>query len=253
MKIRISIIFVFVVLIAGCGVRNEQLYTAYKALQDTEIAHYQEITARIEELSEKQELNNARWGVVATRYEYLAQRYDEIVNKYEYLAQRYDEIVKDSGPGTAPASISDQVSAVVESIDTQPKYVTLDDLRNSLNVIRNSDVIGLHEAQNTLVEVKQQVVELQHQVKALQSRIAAKSATIQKSDNKQESAKTQRAVSPVETKKEDTKADITVYVTRTGGKYHRGSCSYLRRSRIPTTLSVAKTRYSPCSRCSPPR
>lgn len=45
---------------------------------------------------------------------------------------------------------------------------------------------------------------------------------------------------------------VTVYVTRTGSKYHRGSCSYLRQSRIPMDLEEAKRRYGPCSRCSPP-
>ena len=45
----------------------------------------------------------------------------------------------------------------------------------------------------------------------------------------------------------------TVYVTRTGACYHRASCTYLRRSKIPMELSRAKQRYRPCSRCNPPR
>jgi len=52
----------------------------------------------------------------------------------------------------------------------------------------------------------------------------------------------------------DTSASITVYITRTGRKYHRGWCSYLRRSKIPITLQEACARgYTPCSRCRPPR
>ena len=47
--------------------------------------------------------------------------------------------------------------------------------------------------------------------------------------------------------------DVTVYVTRTGKKYHLGSCSSLRRSKIPISLVEAKQKYSPCSRCNPPR
>ena len=43
-----------------------------------------------------------------------------------------------------------------------------------------------------------------------------------------------------------------VYITRTGKKYHLGSCSSLRRSKIPISLAEAKQRYSPCSRCDPP-
>ncbi|WAC08954.1 MAG: thermonuclease family protein [Thermodesulfobacteriota bacterium] len=46
---------------------------------------------------------------------------------------------------------------------------------------------------------------------------------------------------------------VTVYVTRTGAKYHREGCRYLRRSSIPISLEEAKKRYSPCSVCSPPQ
>ncbi len=45
----------------------------------------------------------------------------------------------------------------------------------------------------------------------------------------------------------------TVYVTRTGAKYHRAGCRYLRRSAIPMSLEEAKKRYFPCSVCSPPQ
>jgi endonuclease YncB( thermonuclease family) len=44
-----------------------------------------------------------------------------------------------------------------------------------------------------------------------------------------------------------------VYVTRTGSKYHRLSCQYLRRSRIPVSLKEAKLSYDPCSVCKPPQ
>jgi len=45
----------------------------------------------------------------------------------------------------------------------------------------------------------------------------------------------------------------TVYVTRTGSKYHRSGCQYLRRSRMPVSLKEAKQSYDPCSVCRPPR
>ena len=47
--------------------------------------------------------------------------------------------------------------------------------------------------------------------------------------------------------------DVTVYVTRTGKKYHLDSCNSLRHSKIPISLAEAKQRYGACSRCSPPR
>jgi cbb3-type cytochrome oxidase cytochrome c subunit len=47
-------------------------------------------------------------------------------------------------------------------------------------------------------------------------------------------------------------ATITVYVTKTGEKYHRDGCRYLRQSRIPMSLKEAASRYGPCSVCKPP-
>ena len=47
--------------------------------------------------------------------------------------------------------------------------------------------------------------------------------------------------------------DITVYIIRTGLKYHRRNCRYLSKSKIPISLKEAKTRYSPCSVCNPSR
>ena len=44
----------------------------------------------------------------------------------------------------------------------------------------------------------------------------------------------------------------TVYVTRTGEKYHRGDCQHLKKSKIPTTLTIATTNYSACKVCKPP-
>jgi hypothetical protein len=48
-------------------------------------------------------------------------------------------------------------------------------------------------------------------------------------------------------------AETTVYVTKTGEKYHSGSCRYLSKSRTPMSLDEAvKAGYGPCSRCSAP-
>ena len=45
-----------------------------------------------------------------------------------------------------------------------------------------------------------------------------------------------------------------VYITRTGKKYHRDGCSYLRQSKIEISLKDAKARgYTACSRCNPPK
>ncbi len=43
----------------------------------------------------------------------------------------------------------------------------------------------------------------------------------------------------------------TVYVTRTGAKYHTSTCRYLRQSKIPMSLNDAKASYDPCKVCKP--
>ncbi|PYR93562.1 MAG: hypothetical protein DMF84_09170 [Acidobacteria bacterium] len=67
-------------------------------------------------------------------------------------------------------------------------------------------------------------------------------------------AHTAVAPRPVQ-KAEQSKSDVeneTVYVTRTGAKYHRDGCRYLRSSRIPMKLKDAAKSYGPCSVCRPP-
>jgi hypothetical protein len=44
----------------------------------------------------------------------------------------------------------------------------------------------------------------------------------------------------------------SVYITKTGSKYHRGSCQYLRKSKFEIPLKEAVARgYDPCSVCEP--
>lgn len=46
----------------------------------------------------------------------------------------------------------------------------------------------------------------------------------------------------------------TVFITRTGRKYHRAGCSYLAYSRYPLSLKEAQQRgYGPCKAWHPPQ
>lgn len=51
--------------------------------------------------------------------------------------------------------------------------------------------------------------------------------------------------------KKDYSDKIILYITKTGSKYHRDGCRYLRKSMIPIELEEAKKEYSPCSACCP--
>ena len=43
----------------------------------------------------------------------------------------------------------------------------------------------------------------------------------------------------------------TVYITKTGKKYHRGTCRYLKKSKIAISRKKAMKRYQPCKVCKP--
>lgn len=50
------------------------------------------------------------------------------------------------------------------------------------------------------------------------------------------------------------KQETTLFITRTGRKYHRQGCRYLRKSAIPISLKDARAAgYTPCSVCGPPQ
>lgn len=70
----------------------------------------------------------------------------------------------------------------------------------------------------------------------------------------QASAPAQTAPAPSPSTSSAETQSVTVYITRTGECYHRGSCYHLRQSKIATTLSQAKAiGYRACSHCSPPQ
>lgn len=56
-----------------------------------------------------------------------------------------------------------------------------------------------------------------------------------------------------ETASDDPDAATTVYVTKSGKKYHRAGCRHLSKSKIAIELDKAKKSYSPCSVCKPPQ
>lgn len=50
------------------------------------------------------------------------------------------------------------------------------------------------------------------------------------------------------------KKSVTVYITKTGEKYHRSNCRYLKKSKISISLSDAKKNgYTACKVCKPPK
>lgn len=64
----------------------------------------------------------------------------------------------------------------------------------------------------------------------------------------------QTPVKPVIGDKTAQNNDITVYIAKTGEKYHLDGCRSLSKSKMPVKLSEAKAKgYEPCGICKPPR
>jgi biopolymer transport protein ExbD len=62
-----------------------------------------------------------------------------------------------------------------------------------------------------------------------------------------------RAQAPPAQAEQDSKS-ATVYITKTGKKYHRAGCRYLSQSQIKTTVKEAQANgYTPCKVCRPPQ
>lgn len=69
------------------------------------------------------------------------------------------------------------------------------------------------------------------------------------------SAATQEpAVQATPTQQQEERKAVTVYITKTGTKYHSEGCSYLSKSKISISLQDAKRKgLGPCSKCNPPQ
>lgn len=72
-----------------------------------------------------------------------------------------------------------------------------------------------------------------------------------KEEKKQEELETQKQAE-AETQAQQTDAPV-VYITNTGGKYHRSTCSTLKDSKIEKRLSEIRGSYEPCGICNPPQ
>ena len=59
---------------------------------------------------------------------------------------------------------------------------------------------------------------------------------------------------PQPTQQQTQTKEQTVYATKTGKKYHRATCRYLSKSKIPISLRDAKAQgLTACSVCKPPQ
>ena len=112
---------------------------------------------------------------------------------------------------------------------------------------KKDEIEDLGENVNTLKEEKS---ELEDKVTSLSS-IKKSSSSSSSNSNSSSSTKT-TTKQTTSTSSSSTTNSYTVYITKSGGKYHSGGCSYLRSSKIAIDKSSAISQgYGACSRCNP--
>lgn len=126
---------------------------------------------------------------------------------------------------------------------------------------KDSEIASLKQSVDTASTYEGQIKELEKQVESLkeenttlQSKVtnletAADSSSSKASDSAKSSDSTANMDTPDNS---STGSGTIVYITNTGEKYHLGSCSYLRQSKIEIDKEDAIAQgYSACSRCHP--
>lgn len=103
----------------------------------------------------------------------------------------------------------------------------------------------LQEKVNTLTTEK---TELEDKVEELEEENSKLKTSASKSSSARttSSTATAKAATPVESSN-----SYTVYITKTGSKYHRDGCSYLKSKIAIDKNSAISSGYSACSRCNP--
>lgn len=108
------------------------------------------------------------------------------------------------------------------------------------------------------IEDKVAIAKKEQEKKAEEERIAAEKAKQEEQERlaaEQAEAEVQaqaQAEAPTASQAQENN-DPVVYITQSGGKYHRSGCRYLKKSSIEKRLSEVKGSYSPCGVCNPPQ
>lgn len=81
---------------------------------------------------------------------------------------------------------------------------------------------------------------------------AEEAARVEAEEKARKEAEAAAAAQAEEQAAKSSESSYTVYITKTGEKYHSGGCRYLKKSKIAIDLNDAKAQgYDPCSVCNP--
>ena len=147
-----------------------------------------------------------------------------------------DEYEAGSYQFTVDQSVLKQGETVFSATSSNEEFTRREDVNVTLNIAIDE------EATRALAEEKARQEAEEAARKQAEAEAAAKAEA--------EAEARAQAQAEEERQRQQEVNSQTVYITRTGEKYHRSGCQYLRKSCIPISLSEAQSRgYEPCSRC----
>lgn len=162
----------------------------------------------------------------------------------ETLAKQYKELQAKSQETSQ--SLQTQIKEKDSKITDNEKKITELQQEEKKNEINES--IKTLETEKQKLEEEKKTLEGEKQTLTTQIEELKKTSSIL-TERKNARASTSTSSSSVTTTAQNTNSAI-VYVTNTGKKYHKSSCSYLKKSKIQMNLSEAQSQgYTPCSRC----
>lgn len=184
--------------------------------------------------------------------DYLSKK--QYLNAYNFFnlvspqdTKRYNDANQKANE-TKKLYVETEIASANEYVNKNNYSLAVQIIDRALSIDKDSQ--SLQEIKNKYQSALNEQIEAQN--KADQERLKKEAEAEEKAKAKT-LAKKEAEQKAIAERKESEKKSITVYVTRTGEKYHRNGCRYLRRSKIAISLENAKFAYSPCSVCNPPR
>lgn len=163
--------------------------------------------------------------------------------------------IASSGSDSKVAALEQQVSGLKTQVDTLT--TERDGLKQELVPYKAAEKVAAEKAEAEKVAAEKAVAEKAAADKAAADQAAAEKAAADKAAADQAAADqaaaeqaAAAAASAAAAKQSQPSSGGTVYITRTGEKYHLNGCQYLSQSQIAISLADAKSRgYGACSRC----
>lgn len=137
-----------------------------------------------------------------------------------------------------------------------PNQLPMDRLKNAgIPVFRTDEqgtIVAISDGQNITFNCKQVSYNFNSSSTSEKSSVSTSNTTSQQTTTNNVTTPIIIPAKTAETPVVSTPTTSTVYVTKTGKKYHTATCKYLSQSKISISLQDAKLKYTPCSVCNPP-